>query len=97
VEGSNVEAPLRGRSPGDTVEVLVARDGRMLTRAVVLDPPRLERVKLVAKADAPVGARAAFAAWLGQPHPLWAARQDLLARPEGAAPPGPPRAKGTGT
>ena len=76
VEGSNVEAPLRGRSPGDTVEVLVARDGRVQGKTVVLDAPRSDRVKLAPRADATPGARAAFAAWLGQPHPSWAARGD---------------------
>ena len=30
VEGANVEATLRGRAAGDTVEVLVSRDGRIL-------------------------------------------------------------------
>jgi predicted metalloprotease with PDZ domain len=74
IEGTHVEAPLRGRSPGDTVEVVVVRDGRLLTKTVALDPPRQDRVKLAAKADAPTSARAAFAAWLGQPHPLWAGR-----------------------
>jgi hypothetical protein len=29
-------------------------------------------VKLVARNDAPVAARAAFASWLGRPHPAWA-------------------------
>src|SRR6202023_2225257 len=76
VEGTNLEASLRGRSPGDTVEVVVARDGRLLTKSVVVDPPRQDRVKLVAKADASTSARARFAAWLGQPHPLWAGRGD---------------------
>jgi predicted metalloprotease with PDZ domain len=79
VEGTNLEASLRGRAPGDTVEVVVARDGRLLTKSVALDPPRHDRVKLVAKADAPASARAAFTAWLGQPHPLWAARDDAAA------------------
>jgi predicted metalloprotease with PDZ domain len=74
VEGTNLEAPLRGRSPGDTVEVTLARDGRLVVKTVALDPPRFDRVKIVAKADAPAGARAAFTAWLGQPHPLWASR-----------------------
>jgi predicted metalloprotease with PDZ domain len=74
VEGTNLDASLRGRSPGDTVEVTLARDGRLLAKSVALDPPRLDRVKIVARPDAPPGARAAFAAWLGQPHPLWASR-----------------------
>ncbi len=91
VEGTNLEASLRGRAPGDTVEVVVARDGRLLMKGVALDPPRHDRVRLVAKADAPASARAAFAAWLGQPHPLWAARPDgttpAAARPKAGAVP----------
>jgi len=75
VEGTNLEASLRGRSAGDTVEVVVARDGRLLTKNAILDPPRQDRVKLVARADAPASVRGAFAAWLGQPHPLWAGRE----------------------
>ena len=75
VEGTNLEASLRGRSPGDTVEVVVARDGRLLTKNATLDPPRQDRVKLVARADAPASVRAAFAAWMGQPHPVWAGRE----------------------
>ena len=74
VDGANVEVALRGRSPGDTVEVIVARDGRLLTKNVVLDASKQDRVKLVAKIDASASARAAFAAWLGQPHPAWSSR-----------------------
>ncbi len=81
VEGTNLEALLRGRSPGDSVEVVVARDGRLLTKTASLDPPRQDRVKLTAKADAPAGARAAFAAWLGQPHPLWVGRAEAPPAP----------------
>jgi predicted metalloprotease with PDZ domain len=76
VEGTNMESTLRGRVPGDSVEVVVARDGRLLTKTVVLDGPKQDRVKLIAKTDAPASARAAFAAWLGQPHPAWSARGD---------------------
>jgi predicted metalloprotease with PDZ domain len=71
VEGSNVEATLRGRSPGEIVEIVIARDGRLMTRTAQLDPPRHDRVKIVAQRDAPPSARAAFAAWLGGPHPAW--------------------------
>jgi predicted metalloprotease with PDZ domain len=74
IEGTSVEATLRGRSPGDSVELVLARDGRLLTKSVALDGPRQDRVKLVAKADASPGARAAFTSWLGQSHPLWAPR-----------------------
>jgi hypothetical protein len=73
VEGGNVEATLRGRAPGDAVDVLVARDGRILTRRATLDPARLDVVKLVANRDAPPASRAALRAWLGSPHPAWEA------------------------
>jgi predicted metalloprotease with PDZ domain len=76
VEGTSLEVSLRGRSPGDTVEVVVARDGRLHTKAAILDPPRNDRVKIVARADASSSARATFAAWLGQAHPLWAGRAE---------------------
>ncbi len=80
VDGVNVDGPIRGRAPGDVLEVLLARDGRIQTRNVTLDAPRLDRVKIVAKADAPASARAAFTAWLGQPHPVWAPRAEAPAQ-----------------
>jgi len=72
VEGG-VEGTLRGRAQGDVVEVLVARDGRILTRRVTLDAARLDVVKLAASPEASPAARAALQAWLGAPHPAWAA------------------------
>jgi predicted metalloprotease with PDZ domain len=72
VEGIAVEAALRGRSAGDVVELVLARDGRLLTKQATLDPQRHDRVKIVAQRDAPLVAREAFAAWLGAPHPAWA-------------------------
>jgi predicted metalloprotease with PDZ domain len=81
VEGTSLEAPLRGRVPGDTVEVLVSRDGRLQTRTVALDPPRQDRVKLVTRPNASAAARAAFTAWLGQGHPSWLAPGELTAAP----------------
>ncbi len=77
VEGTNLDVALRGRAPGDTVEVVVARDGRLLTKNVVLDAPKQDRVKIIAKPDAPASARSAFAAWLGQPHPAWSGRSGV--------------------
>jgi predicted metalloprotease with PDZ domain len=71
VEGTNVDAALRGHSPGTAVDLLLARDGRVVTVPVVLDGQRHDRVKIVPKADATAAARSAFAAWLGQPHPIW--------------------------
>jgi predicted metalloprotease with PDZ domain len=73
VEGPSLEGVLRGRSPGDEVEVLLARDGRMTTTRSKLDAPRPDRVKLRADPDASPAAREAFARWLGEPHPAWAA------------------------
>ena len=70
VEGG-VEATLRGRAQGDLVDVLVSRDGRIVTKRACLDGPRLDVVKLAANPDASPGARAAFRAWLGAPHPAW--------------------------
>jgi predicted metalloprotease with PDZ domain len=72
LEGTAVEATLRGRTQGDVVEVVLARDGRLLVKHATLDPPRHDRVKLVAQRDAGPAARDAFAAWLGAPHPAWA-------------------------
>ncbi len=74
-EGTNVDLALRGHHRGDEVDVVLGRDGRVLTRRATLDPPRLDRVKVLAKRDAPAGARAAFAAWLGQAHPAWSGRE----------------------
>jgi predicted metalloprotease with PDZ domain len=71
IEGANVEATLRGRAPGEAVDVLLARDGRILTRSVTLDPPRPDAVKLVARSHATPAQRHAFEAWLGATHPTW--------------------------
>jgi predicted metalloprotease with PDZ domain len=71
VEGSNVEATLVRKKAGDVVEVLVARDGRTLARSVTLDPPRRDRVRLIPLDETTPAMRAAFGAWLGQPHPSW--------------------------
>lgn len=71
VEGPVLEATLRGRSPGDAVDVLLTRDGRMTQRRVTLDPAKPDRFKIVALRDAPATARAGLAAWLGDGHPAW--------------------------
>jgi predicted metalloprotease with PDZ domain len=72
VDGASLEAALRGRTAGEDVDVLVARDGRVATKRATLDPPRVDRVTLRADPDAPAAARDAFARWLGEPHPAWA-------------------------
>jgi predicted metalloprotease with PDZ domain len=70
IEAGNVEAALRGCSPGQTVEAVIARDGRLVTKNVTLDPQRLDRVRLTPMKNAPDAARRAFEAWLG-PHAAW--------------------------
>jgi predicted metalloprotease with PDZ domain len=71
VEAAGVEAAVRGRAAGEVVDVIVARDGRILVRRVALDPARPDRVKIVAKKDAGPAERAALEAWLGRTHPAW--------------------------
>jgi predicted metalloprotease with PDZ domain len=71
IEGVNLDAALHGRHAAEQVDVLVARDGRTHTKSVTLDPPRLDRVRLVAKDGATEAQRAAFAAWLGDTHAAW--------------------------
>lgn len=70
IESGNVEAALRGSAPGQTVEAVVAREGRVAVKSVTLDPPKLDRVRLTPMKDASPSARRAFEAWLG-PHPAW--------------------------
>jgi predicted metalloprotease with PDZ domain len=71
VEGPGVDAILRGRSPGDPIEIVLSRDGLLVTKQATLDPPRVDRVRLVARLDAAAPSRDAFTAWLGSPHPAW--------------------------
>ena len=87
VDGARLDAGLSRFSPGETVEVLLARDGRLLTTRATLDPPNPDRVKIVARADAPPAARAAFTAWLGRPHPAWADGSGNQSASPGRAPP----------
>jgi predicted metalloprotease with PDZ domain len=74
IEGTQLDAGLRGRSAGEVVPVTFTREGRLTTRPIALDPARLDRVKVVAERDASTAARAAFTAWIGQSHPAWAGR-----------------------
>jgi predicted metalloprotease with PDZ domain len=69
VEGPHLDAALRGRAPGEAVDVVVSRDARILTKRLTLDPPRPDRVKIVPARDASPQAREAFAAWLKKAHP----------------------------
>jgi len=71
IEGTDLEAALRPRAPGEEVDVTIARDGRLATRRVTLEAATMDRVKLVADRDAPPAARQAFAAWLGEPAAAW--------------------------
>ncbi|MDP9150711.1 MAG: PDZ domain-containing protein [Myxococcota bacterium] len=69
IEGASLDGALRRHAPGDRVEVVVSREGAVLTRHVALDGPRADRYRLVGKRDASPAAREAFAAWLRAPHP----------------------------
>jgi predicted metalloprotease with PDZ domain len=71
VEGPSLDGVLRAHAAGEAVDVLVARDGRLQTKRVTLDPARADRVVLRADPDAPAEARDAFVRWLGEPHPSW--------------------------
>jgi len=74
IEGTQLDAALRGHSAGEVVAVTFVREGRLTTRSLALDPARLDRVKVVAERDPSPAARAAFTAWVGQSHPAWAGR-----------------------
>jgi predicted metalloprotease with PDZ domain len=69
VDGANLDSVLRDRVAGQNVDVVLSRDGRLVTKSVKLDSARLDRVKIVPARDAPVAAREAFEAWLRQPLP----------------------------
>lgn len=69
VEGMNLDPVLRDRAPGQTVDVVLSREGRLSTKSVMLDAARLDRVKVVPIRDAPAAARDAFEAWVRQPLP----------------------------
>jgi predicted metalloprotease with PDZ domain len=71
VENANIDATLRGFARGETVDVVLSRDGRILVRRAQLDAARMDVVKLVARRDASPAARDAFEGWLGVTHPVW--------------------------
>jgi predicted metalloprotease with PDZ domain len=77
VEGVAVDATLRNRSPGDVVDVVLSRDGRLVTKRPRLDRPRHDRVKIVAVRDASPAARQALLAWLGDLPSAWAPAADV--------------------
>lgn len=69
VEAASLDSVLRDCVPGQIVDVVLSRDGRLSTKRVTLDAARLDRVKIVPARDAPVAAREGFEAWLRQPLP----------------------------
>jgi predicted metalloprotease with PDZ domain len=78
VDAGSLDACLLGTSPGDVVEVVVARDGRLLTRPVTLDEPLPEKAKIVARQEATQTERALFATWLEAEHPAWSSKARRL-------------------
>jgi predicted metalloprotease with PDZ domain len=65
IDGASLDPALYGRKPGEPVDVLVARDGRMLTCTAIQDEPRFDRLRLVHRPDATDEERARFADWIG--------------------------------
>ena len=66
VDGTGLEPVLFGKHAGDATQVLVARDGRVLTLDAVLDGPRLDKIKIVPAKDATEAETALRRAWLGE-------------------------------
>jgi predicted metalloprotease with PDZ domain len=66
VPEGKLELPLAGLGPGQTVQVLVARDGWIRTLELTLDPPPLPEAKIV-RSDADDAAKRLYEAWLGEP------------------------------
>ncbi len=65
VDGTGLDAALFGKHAGDEVEVIVGRDARVLALRLVLDGPRLDKVKLTLAKDATAEQTAFRRAWLG--------------------------------
>ena len=65
VEGS-VDAAIAGHQPGEVVAVLVARDGRVQSIDVTLDPPRRDKIKIGVAKDATDEQHAFRRAWIGE-------------------------------
>lgn len=66
VTSTTLDAVLHGRSPGERVDVVCAREGQLLGFALTLDPPRLDRVRIRPAHDAGADARALRRAWIGE-------------------------------
>ncbi len=66
VDGGGLDAALVGKAAGDSTAVLVARDGLVRSLPIVLDPPRLDKVKLTVSKEATPEQNALRAAWLGE-------------------------------
>lgn len=71
VKRGQLDGILRRYGASDTIEVVVRRGPRVLTRTVTLDAPRPPR-KLVAIDEPSADQTKAFTAWTGQPHPATA-------------------------
>jgi predicted metalloprotease with PDZ domain len=71
VEEANLDQHLRGHEPGDTLRMLLVRDGRVVEAAVTLDPARPEVTTIEPMADATPEQRAVVATWLGGLPAAW--------------------------
>jgi predicted metalloprotease with PDZ domain len=68
IKRGQLDGVLRRYEPDATIEVVVRRGPRVLTRTVTLADPRPPR-KVVPVDDPTTAQAAAFTAWTGQPHP----------------------------
>jgi predicted metalloprotease with PDZ domain len=84
VDEANLDQHLRGKEPGDTLRMLVVRDGRVVESAVTLDAARPEVTAIEATADATPEQRAIVEKWLGGLPAAWAPKAPKAA--EGARP-----------
>lgn len=84
VDEANLDQHLRGKEPGDTLRMLVVRDGRVVESAVTLDAARPEVTAIEATADATPEQRAIVEKWLGGLPAAWAPKAPKTT--EGARP-----------
>jgi predicted metalloprotease with PDZ domain len=65
VDASNLDSVLFNKHQGDKVQLLIGRDGRVITLEATLDAPRLDKIKIVPKKDATDAQLAFRKSWLG--------------------------------
>jgi predicted metalloprotease with PDZ domain len=80
VDEANLDQHLRGREPGDSLRVFVARDGRLVDARVTLDSARPEVTAIEAAPDATPEQRAVVERWLGGIPAAWAPKPEKASK-----------------